>query len=170
MIKFLIVLLMPSLSLAAVSLDSSKTGKFPIRTSIASCTIVATPADADMVVVGSKCYRDGKFLHVATMVEWNGAGTAGNFTISIASVAGSPVIDATALPNNGVASTNKNEDVLDGFNLVFNVGGSWLIFAPVYKSSTTIEFVLSSVRLQGNSYASGSAAKINLKLPIVGWN
>jgi hypothetical protein len=167
--RYLILLFIAASSIAAVSVDSSKTGKAPTRTSVASCTIVATPADADMVVVGSKCYRDGQFLNIATMVEWNGTGTAGNFTLSIASVAGSPVMDPSALPNGGASSTNKNEDAVDGVCLVFNVGGTFITFMPVYKSSTTIEMVQSSVRLQGNSYASGSAVKCNLKLPIVGW-
>lgn len=166
--RYLILLFLASLSIAAVSVDSAKTGKFPTRTQIAACTIIVTPADADMSVIGSKCYRDGQFLVVNTHVHWTGTGTAGAFTLSIASVTGAPLIDVEALPNGGGTVTNQGEDRLEGDCTYFNAT-TWFEAAPIYKSTTTFELALGSAHLGGTSAGSGGAVKCSVRMPIVGW-
>ena len=168
---FLAFFLTAFASEAAVTINSNLAGVPPVRTSIASCTIVATPADADMSVLDSKCYRDGQFLVINTHVNWTGAGTAGAFTLSIASVTGSPIIDTAAIVNAGATATNQGETALEGVCALYSAGATaWFTYMPIYKTTTTIEIAGGSAHLQGDVPASGSAVKCNIKIPIVGWN
>lgn len=170
-IKYLTLPLLAFLLIGAVAADSSKTGKFPTRTNIESCTLAMTPVDADVSFVGSKCYRDGQFLVIHTHISWAGAGTATALAVSIAGLSGSPVIDGAALPNGGNAASNQAEDMLDGQCLLYSSGAAaWFVYIPIYKSTTTFEMTAGSAHLLQSVPASGSAVKCTVRIPIVGWN
>lgn len=140
----------------------------PTTTLPQTATGIAVVPTTNMTI-GAISWQQGKFLNISGKIKWSGAGDASVVTVSIAGMAGSPVIDVTALPNGtGGGGSNQNEALI-GTGELFSAGVGWFAYDPVFATTQTFVFAGGGAHLSGDTPASGSSMNFLVQIPIVGW-
>ena len=111
-----------------------------------------------------KYWREGKYLNIDGILNYNGVGAAGTVTITIPT---GLVMDTSHL-SSGTNTANATATLL-GSGQWFDSGVGWKSCWPRYNSTTTFNIATVNQAWSNDIAGNGDSIQVRVIVPVVGW-